>query len=166
MGGLRTPVLAGVETVDGLFPQRIGDLFGILTPPTQKENRIAVVRNDFGRILVDGFQLRLALQDDGCRDFPAADGGDQLVEVGNLPDVGKLVQNQPYMDRQPTTVFIIRTVTQQIDKLALKHGENEVEGGVRVAHNQKQNRLFIPDGVQLYFIVLHQFPHFPDVKWG
>ena len=39
------------HTVDGLFPQRIGDLFGILTPPTQKENRIAVVRNDFVRIL-------------------------------------------------------------------------------------------------------------------
>ena len=61
VGGLRTPVLAGVETVDGLFPQRIGDLFGIFAPPTQKENRIAVVRNDFGRILVDSFQLRLVL---------------------------------------------------------------------------------------------------------
>ena len=70
------------------------------------------------------------------------------------------------MDRQPTTVFIIRTVTQQIDKLALEHGENEVEGGVRVAHNQEQYRLFIPDGVQFHFIVLHQLPHFPDVKWG
>jgi len=70
------------------------------------------------------------------------------------------------MDRQPTAVFIICTVTQQIDKLALEHGENEVERGIRVAHNQKQNRLFIPDGVQLHFIVLHQFPHLPDVKWG
>ena len=120
MGGLRTPVFAGVETVDGLFPQRIGDLFGIFAPPAQKENRIAVVRNDFGGIFVDGFQLRLALQNDGCRDFPAADGGDQLVEVGYLPDVGELVQNQPYMDRQSATVFIIRTVTQQIDKLALE----------------------------------------------
>ena len=70
------------------------------------------------------------------------------------------------MDRQPATVFIIRTVTQQVDKLALKHGKNEVEGGVRVAHNQKQHGLFIPDGVQLHFIVLHQFTHFPDVKRG
>ena len=51
-------------------------------------------------------------------------------------------------------------------KLALKHGKNEVEGGVRVAHNQKQHGLFIPDGVQLHFIVLHQFTHFPDVKRG
>ena len=40
-----------------------------------------------------------------------ADGGNQLVEVGNLPDVGELVQNQPYMDRQSATVFIIRTDT-------------------------------------------------------
>ena len=70
------------------------------------------------------------------------------------------------MDRQSATVFIIRTVTQQIDKLALKHGENEVECGVRVAHNQKQHGLFIPNGVQFHFIVLHQFTHFPDVKWG
>ena len=70
------------------------------------------------------------------------------------------------MDRQSATVFIIRTVTQQVDKLALEHGENEVEGGVRVAHNQEQHGLFIPDGVQLHFIVLHQLPHLPDVKWG
>ena len=70
------------------------------------------------------------------------------------------------MDRQPTAVFIIRTVTQQVDKLALKHGKNEVEGGVRVAHNQKQHGLFIPNGVQFHFIVLHQLPHLPDVKWG
>ena len=46
------------------------------------------------------------------------------------------------------------------------YGENEVEGGVRVTHNQEQYGLFIPDGVQLHFIVLHQFPHLPDVKWG
>ena len=52
------------------------------------------------------------------------------------------------------------------DKLALEHGENEVEGGVRVTHNQKQHGLFIPDGVQFHFIVLHQLPHLPDVKWG
>ena len=77
----------------------------------------------------------MALQNDGCRDFPAADGGDQLVEVGNLPNVGELVQNQPYMDRQSATVFIIRTVTQQVDKLALKHGKNEVEGGVGKENN-------------------------------
>ena len=47
-----------------------------------------------------------------------------------------------------------------------KHGKNEVEGGVCVAHNQKQHGLFIPDGVQFHFIVLHQLPHLPDVKWG
>ena len=70
------------------------------------------------------------------------------------------------MDRQPTAVFIIRSVTQQVDKLALKHGKNEVECGVRVAHNQKQHVLFIPNGVQFHFIVLHQLPHLPDVKWG
>ena len=70
------------------------------------------------------------------------------------------------MDRQSATVFIIRTVTQQVDKLALEHGENEVERSVCVAHNQKQHGLFIPNGVQFHFIVLHQLPHFPDVKWG
>ena len=53
VGGLRAPVLAGVETVDSLFPQRIGDLFGIFAPPTQKENRIAIM--DGGRCIL---QLR------------------------------------------------------------------------------------------------------------
>ena len=48
----------------------------------------------------------------------------------------------------------------------MEHSQNEIESGVRVTHNEKQHRLFVPDGVQLHFVVLHQLAHFPDVKGG
>ena len=79
--------------------------------------------------------------------------------------VGELVQNQPYMDGHPPAVFISRPVAQKVDKLALHHGKNEVKRRVRVAHNEEQGRFFIPDDVKLQLVILHQLPHFPDVKW-
>ena len=36
------------------FPQRVGDFLGIFAAPTQEKHRIAVVRYDFGSVLVDG----------------------------------------------------------------------------------------------------------------
>ena len=68
------------------------------------------------------------------------------------------------MDGQPPAVFIIRPVAQKVDKLALHHSQNEIKGCVRVAHNEEQGRFFIPDGVKSQLVVLHQLPHFPDVK--
>lgn len=40
---------------------------------------------------VDGFQLALRLQDDGCRNLTVADGGDQLIKLRDQPNVRKLI---------------------------------------------------------------------------
>ena len=106
------------------------------------------------------------MQNNGSRDFPASDGGNELVKVRYLADVRKLVQYHPNMDGQPPAVFIIGPVTKQVDKLALYHCQNEIKGGVRVRHNQEQRRFLVPDGVKFQFVVLHQLPDFPDVKRG
>ena len=57
----------------------------------------------------------LGLQNNRSRDFPAPDSGDQLVEVGYLPDVGKLVQKAPHMDGQPAAVHVIRLITKEVE---------------------------------------------------
>ena len=61
VGGLRAPVLALVIAVNGFLAQHVRDFLGVFTSATQKKRTIAVVGNDFRRIPIQGFQLRLAL---------------------------------------------------------------------------------------------------------
>ena len=106
----------------------------------------------------------MTLQNNRSRDFPASDGGDQLVKVGYLPDVGELVQYQTHMDGKPPAVHVVGPVAQQIDKLALQHRQNEIECRVRVRHDKEQCRFAVAQGVQLHFVGFHQLTDFPDVK--
>ena len=46
--------------------------------------------------------------------------------------VGKLVQNQTDMDRQPSAVEVIRLVAEQIEKLTIHEGGHEIESAVRI----------------------------------
>ena len=108
----------------------------------------------------------MGLQDNRSRDFPAPDGGDQFVKVGYLPDVGELVQKAPHMDGQPAAVHIVRLVAQKIEQLALQHGNDEVEGGVRIAHNEEQRRFSVAQGVQLQFVVRHDLPQLRNIEGG
>lgn len=54
MGGLRAPVLALVVAINGFFPQHVRDLLGVLASATKEKRTIAVVGNDFRRVLVNG----------------------------------------------------------------------------------------------------------------
>ena len=40
----------------------------------------------------------------------------------------------------------------------MQHGDDEVEGGIRVAHNEEQRRFPVAQGIQLQFIVRHDLP--------
>lgn len=103
---------------------------------------------------VDSFQLRLALQNDGCRDFPAADGGD-LVE-GESAQCWRTRPESAVHGQAVGTVFIIRTVTQQVDKLALKHGKNSKLKVVSVSLIIRNNTVFSSRWCPAPFIVLHR----------
>ena len=63
--------------------------------------------NRIGVIPIDRFELALRLQNNRSRYFTASDGGNQLIELWDLTDVGKLVQNKAHMNGQPPTVHII-----------------------------------------------------------
>ena len=43
---------------------------------------------------------------------------------------------------------------------------NEVEGGVRVAHNEEQRRFPVAQGIQLQFIVRHDLPKLRNIEGG
>ena len=119
-----------------------------------------------GVVLIQRLELGLCLQDQAGRDFPAADGGHQLFEVRDLPDVGTLVDQAPHMDRQPPAVHIVGLFTEQIEQLGVNHRDQEVEGAVCVGHDEEQGCFSVAQGVEFQFIVGRNLPEFRNVKGG
>ena len=152
-GAIATGV-RGVECVDGLFSQHFRQVFqgGRLTA-AQKNLRIHVAHDGVRIVLVDGFQLAFRLQNKAGGDLTAADGGHQLFQIGNLPDVGALVDQAPHMDGQFAAVHIICFIAKQIEKLGVDHADEEVKGGIRVRHNEEQRCFLIAQRIQLQLIV-------------
>ena len=48
----------------------------------------------------------------------------------------------------------------------MQHGNDEVEGGVRVAHNEEQRRFPVAQGIQLQFVVRHDLPQLRNIEGG
>ena len=123
--------IRGVECVDGLFSQHFRQVFqGGGFGTAQKYLAVHVAYNGICVVLVDGFQLASRLQNKAGRDLTAADGRHQLFQIGDLPDVGALVDQAADMDRQLTAVHIIGFVAEQIEKLGVDHGNQEVKGSI------------------------------------
>ena len=68
------------------------------------------------------------------------------------------------MDREPPVVLVVRLLAQQIEKLGVDHADEEIEGAVRVAHDEEQGGLAVPQGVQLQLVIPGDLPQFGDVK--
>ena len=152
-GAIATGV-RGVEGINRFFAQHFGQVFqGGGFGAAQKYLAVHVAYNGICVVLVDGFQLASRLQNKAGGDLTAADGRHQLFQIGNLPDVGALVDETPHMDRQFAAVHIICFIAQQIEKLGVDHRDEEVEGGIRVRHDEEQRRFLIAQRVQLQFIV-------------
>ena len=52
----------------------------------------------------------------------------------------------------------------QVEKLGVDHADEEVEGGIRVRHDEEQRRFLIAQRVQLQFIVHGEVTQFLDVE--
>src|SRR5699024_303327 len=125
------------------------------------------VANDGIRIvLIQRLQLGLGLQNQTSRDFPAADGGHQLFQVRDLADVGALVNQAAYMDRQPPAIYVICLFAQQVEQLGVNHRDQEVEGAVRIGHDEEQCCFPVTQGVQLQLIVGRNLPKLRNIKGG
>ena len=165
-GAIATGV-RGVECVDGLFSQHFRQVFqGGGFGAAQKYLAVHVAHDGVRIVLVDGFQLASRLQNKAGRDLTAADGRHQLFQIGNLPDVGALIDEASHMDGQLAAVHIICLVAEKIEKLGIDHRNQEVKGAVRVRHNEEQRRFLIAQRVQLQFIVHGKVPQLLDVEGG
>ena len=123
VGGLPPPALTGVVEVDGLPAQsRVQVLEGGGLRAAQEKGGVAVSDDGVGIVLVDGLELALGLQDQAGGDLPAANRGNELFKVWDLPDVGELVQEAPHMDGQPSAVLVICLFTQEVEELGVDEG--------------------------------------------
>ena len=68
------------------------------------------------------------------------------------------------MDGQLSTVHIVCLVAQQIEKLGVDHADEEVEGGIRVRHDEEQRRFLIAQRVQLQLIVHGEVTQFLNIE--
>ena len=167
VGGFPPTVLAGVIGVDGLLAQHGGQLFeGSRLLAAQEDGGIHVADDGIGVVLVDSFQLGLCLQHQTGGDLTAADGGDQLFQLGNLADIGALVNEAAHMDRQPPAIYIVRLFAQEVEKLGIAHGDQKVKAIVRVAHNEEQSGSPVSQGIQLQLVVGSNLPQLCNVEHG
>ncbi len=67
---------------------------------------------------------------------------------------------------KPAAVHIICPVAQEVEKLRIHHGDNEIECVVRVGDNDKEGGFSVPQRVKLQIVRFHEFPKFPNVKRG
>ena len=162
---LAASAFAGVVGVDCFLSKQLFHLLERrLLLAAEKQQRIAVANDGIRVVLVDGFELGLSLQDDACRDFAASDGGDQLLKIGDLPNVCKFVDEAADMNREPAAVHIIRLFAQQIEQLRISHADQEVETGVCVRHNQEQCCTLVPNGVQMQLVIGRNLAKLLNIK--
>ena len=68
------------------------------------------------------------------------------------------------MDGEPSAVHVVGLFAQQVEQLAVNHGDKEVEGAVGVAHDEKQRRFPVAQGVQLQLVVHGDFPQLLNIE--
>ena len=89
----------GVERINRFFSQHLRQVFQGGRLAAAEENLTVHIADDGVRIvLVDGFQLTSRLQNKAGGDLTATNGRHQLFQIGDLPDVGALVDQAPHMD--------------------------------------------------------------------
>lgn len=162
---LPSSAFAGVVGINSLLAQCRGQLLqrGRFCA-AQEQDGVHIADDGIGMILVECFQLALGLQNQAGGDLAGADRGHQLFKVWNLADVGRLIDQTPDMNRKPTAIHIVRLLTQQIEQLGVDHGDQEIEGGIRIGHDEKQGRLFIAQGIQLELVMGGDLPELCNIK--
>ena len=154
MGGFPPTALSGVVGVDGFLAQHSSQLLeGGRLLTAQEDGSIHVSDDGIGIVLIDRLELTLCLQHQTGGDLTALDGGNQLFQLGDLPDVGALINETTHMDREPAAIHIIGFFAEQIEKLGITHGDQEVKAVICITHNEEQGSFSISQSVQLQLII-------------
>ncbi len=128
VGGFSPTALTGVVSIDGLFPQHGSQLLedGWLFA-AQKDGSIHVADDGIGVVLIDRLELTLGLQHQTGLDLKASDSVDQLFQLWDLADVGALINEAAHMNRKPAAIRIVGFFAEQVEKLGITHGDQEIK---------------------------------------
>lgn len=167
MGGLPPTALSGVVGVDGFLAQHGSQLLeGSRLLTAQEDGSIHVSDDGIGIVLIDRLELTLCLQHQTGGDLTASDGSNQLFQLGDLPDVGALVNETAHMDREPAAIHIVGFFAEQVEKLGITHGDQEVKAVIRITHNEEQGSFPISQSVQLQLIIGCDLTQLCNVKYS
>ena len=68
------------------------------------------------------------------------------------------------MDGKPSTIYIIRPLTQAVKQNGIDQTDQKCKGSVRITHNKEKSGPFIPQHIQIQFVIHGNFPDFFNVK--
>ena len=147
------------------FPRDAASSFRVVgSLPPKKYRGIHVSDDGVGVVFVNRFKLALCLEDEAGGYLTTSDCCDQLLQPGDLPDIGGLVYEAAHMDRQPAAIHIISLFAQQVEKLGVGHSNQKVHAVLGVAHYEEQGCLAISEGVQFQLVIGGQVPDLLNVK--
>ena len=68
------------------------------------------------------------------------------------------------MNRKPASVNIVSLFAQQIEQLGIAHGDQEIEGIIRIGHDKKKSCLPVTQGVQFQLVIGCQIAQLLNIK--
>ena len=89
---------------------------------------------------------------------------ERVNNIRDLADVRCLVNQAANVDRKPASILIVRLFAEQVEELAVDHCQEEIEGGVGIAHDEEQGRFLVPQGIQTQLIISGNLPKFGNIK--
>ena len=116
-------------------------------------------------VLIDRLELTLCLQHQTGGDLTASDGGHQLFQTRNLPDIGGFINETAHMDREPAAIHIVGFFAEQVEKLGITHGNKEVEAIVSITHDEEQGSFPVSQSVQLQLIIGRDLTQLCNVEY-
>ena len=167
VGSFTPTALSGVVGVDGFLAQHGSQLLeGGWLLTAQEDGSIHVADDGICVILIDCLELTLRLQHQTGGDLTASDGCYQLFQLGDLADVGALVNETAHMDREPAAIHIVGFFTEQVEKLGITHGYKEIKAVISVTHDEEQGSFPVSQSVQLQLIISRDLTQLCNVEHG
>lgn len=167
VGSFPATALSGVVGVDGFLAQHGSQLLeGGRLLTAQEDGSIHVPDDGIRVVLIDRLELTLRLQHQTGGDLTASDGGHQLFQTRNLPDIGGFINETAHMDWKPAAIHIVGFFAEQVEKLGITHGDQEVKAVICITHDEEQGSFPVSQSVQFQLIIGRDFTQLCDVEYS
>lgn len=70
------------------------------------------------------------------------------------------------MNRKPAAIHIVGFFAEQIEKLGITHGDQEVKAVIRITHNEEQSSFPVSQSIQLQLIISRDLTQLCNVEHG